>query len=123
MNLNPLYLPLVAATISAFGQVLLKYAMLKHGPIAFSVSGLISLGTEPRLIVALAMYAGALLMWLQVLSKVPLSVAYPMLAFTYVVVPFLAIFFFDERISGSQIVGIAFVLLGVAIMGFNYESR
>ena len=121
--MNQLYLPLVAATISAFGQVLLKYAMLKHGPITFSVGGLISLAAEPRLILALAMYAGALLMWLQVLSKVPLSVAYPMLAFTYVVVPCLAIFFFDERITGAQIAGIALVLLGVAIMGFTYESK
>jgi multidrug transporter EmrE-like cation transporter len=121
--MNKLYLPLIAATISAFGQVLLKYAMVKHGPINFSLSGLVSLLFEPRLIVALAMYAGALLMWLQVLSKVPLSVAYPMLAFTYVVVPCLAMFFFDERISAAQIAGIVFVLIGVAIMGFNYDAK
>ena len=120
--MNQIYLPMIAALISAFGQVLLKYAMLKHGQITHSPSGLFSLFTEPSLAVALALYAGALLMWLQVLSKVPLSVAYPVLALTYAIVPILAFLFFRERISWSQIAGIAFVLIGVAIMGFNYES-
>jgi multidrug transporter EmrE-like cation transporter len=121
--MRTLYLPLIAALISAFGQVLLKYAMLRHGPIEFSPSGLLSLALEPRLICALAMYALALLMWLQVLSKVPLSVAYPMLALTYAVVPFLASYFFDERVSGVQLGGIALILVGVAVLGVSYEPK
>ena len=112
-----LNLPMLAAAISAFGQVLLKYAMLKHGPIKFSLHGLLSLLFEPRLLVALTLYAAALLMWLHVLSKIPLSMAYPVLAITYVIVPLLSIFFFDERIQQSQIIGICLVLAGVAMMG------
>ena len=116
-----LYLPVVAAIISAFGQVLLKYAMLKHGPIVLSVSGILSLLAEPRLLVALAMYALAMLLWLQVLAKIPLSVAYPMLAVTYAIVPMLATIFFKEKIGQFHLLGIAFVLLGVAIIGLKHE--
>lgn len=119
--MSKLYLPLIAAVISAFGQVLLKYAMLKHGPIVPSFSGFLSLLFEPRLIVALAMYATAMVLWLQVLAKIPLSVAYPMLAITYAIVPVLATLFFKEKIGQYHMVGIAFVLLGVAIIGFSHE--
>lgn len=115
------YLPIVAAIISAFGQVLLKDAMLKHGPIVPSVSGVLSLLLEPRLLVALAMYAAAMLLWLQVLAKIPLSVAYPMLAITYAIVPVLAMIFFKEKIGHYHLLGIAFVLLGVTIIGVNHE--
>ncbi len=116
-------LPAAAATISAFGQVLLKYAMLAHGPIELSARGILSLFLEPRLIVAFAIYALAMLMWLQVLARTPLSVAYTMLALTYAVVPCLAIFFFNERLAVIQVVGIAFVLAGVTLLGFGYASR
>ncbi|WAR46603.1 SMR family transporter [Methylomonas rapida] len=112
-----IYTILIAAAISAFGQVLLKYAMLKHGSIDFNLQGLIRLIIEWRLICALGLYAAALLMWLHVLSKVPLSIAYPMLAITYVIVPLMSFAFFGERINQPQIIGICLVLAGVAIIG------
>ena len=116
-------LPAAAATISAFGQVLLKYAMVAHGPIEPSLRGVFSLLLQPRLIAAFIIYALAMLMWLQVLARTPLSVAYTMLALTYAVVPCLAIFFFDERLALIQVVGIALVLAGVALLGFGYAAR
>lgn len=112
-----LYLPLVAAGTSAFGQIMLKYAMLKHGPIDFSFKGLINLFTEPLLVFALVIYASTLLMWLHVLSKVPLSTAYPMLAVTYAIIPLLSMVFFGERIQQTQVIGICLVLAGVAMIG------
>jgi multidrug transporter EmrE-like cation transporter len=112
-----MYLTLIAAAISAMGQILLKHAMIRHGLIEFSPMGLIRLLSEPRLIVALGLYALALLAWLHVLSKVPLSTAYPMLAVTYVIVPVLSLIFFNERIHQAQVIGICFILLGVALIG------
>ena len=111
------HLPLIAAVISACGQVLLKYAMIKHGQIDFSFRGLISLFTEPRLLFALSLYAAALLMWLHVLSKVSLSTAYPMLAITYVIVPLLSLLFFGDRIQQPQMIGIFLVMVGVVMIG------
>jgi multidrug transporter EmrE-like cation transporter len=110
-------LPLIAAAISAVGQLMLKYAMIRHGGIQFNPLGLWSLITEPRLIFAMVLYAGALLMWLQVLSKVPLSAAYPMLAITYVIVPLLSVYFFNEKIHQHQVIGIFLILAGVAMIG------
>jgi undecaprenyl phosphate-alpha-L-ara4N flippase subunit ArnE len=110
-------LPLMAAGISAIGQLLLKYAMLRHGPIQLNPLGILRLISEPRLVIALVLYAAALLMWLQVLARVPLSTAYPMLAVTYVIVPLMSVVFFDEKMQIQQLIGICFVLMGVALIG------
>lgn len=93
--------------------------MLKHGSIAFSPRGIFSLVIEPRPIIALSLYVAALLMWLQVSSKVLLSTAYPVFAITYVLVPMLSIVFFDERINYRQVIGICLVLAGVTLIGAN----
>lgn len=110
-------LAFIAAAISAVGQLMLKYAMIRHGSISFSPSGILTLILEPRLMVAMALYAGALLLWLQVLSKVPLSTAYPMLAITYVVVPIMSVYFFNEKLHQQQVIGIFLILVGVAFIG------
>ena len=124
MNLNNMInisssitLPLIAAAISAAGQVLLKFAMIKHGAIVLSPRGIISLMLEPWLIFAMAIYAAALFLWLQVLSNTPLSTAYPILAVTYVLVPFFATVFFGEIITKNHFIGMSLILAGVAMIG------
>ncbi len=112
-----LYFLFIASVISALGQVMLKYAMVKHGQINFTFQGLVSLLAEPRLLLALPLYAVAFLMWLHALSKVPLSTAYPMLAITYAIVPILSLVFFGELIKQPQIIGIGLVLAGVVMIG------
>lgn len=110
-------MPLIAAAISAVGQISLKYAMQKHGSFEVTLQGLFSLILEPRLIFAISIYAIALLMWLQVLSKTPLSTAYPILAVTYILVPLLAYAVFGEVIGRNQLIGMLLILAGVAMIG------
>jgi multidrug transporter EmrE-like cation transporter len=112
-----IHLAIVACAISALGQILLKLAMNKHGAIQFTLSGLINLLSEPVLIIALMMHVVALIIWLQVLSKIPLSTAYPILAITYVIVPVLSVLFLKESIQQSQLIGMFLVLVGVIMIG------
>lgn len=118
INFNPtLILPLIAAAISAAGQVLLKYAMIKHGAILITPRGIITLMLEPWLLFAMVIYATALFLWLQVLSSTPLSTAYPILAVTYILVPIFASVFFGEIITKNHLIGISLILAGVAMIG------
>jgi undecaprenyl phosphate-alpha-L-ara4N flippase subunit ArnE len=118
ININSsIILPLIAAAISAGGQVLLKFAMIKHGAIVLTSRGIVSLIMEPWLIFAMAIYATALFLWLQVLSNTPLSTAYPILAVTYILVPFFATLFFGEIITKNHFIGMSFILVGVAMIG------
>jgi len=116
-NYLSLILPLIAAALSALGQISLKYAMLKHGSIELNIKGIASLILEPSLLLAIMIYSVAMLMWLQVLSKIPLSTAYPILAVTYILVPFLAYAVFGESIGKNQLIGMLLILAGVTMMG------
>jgi undecaprenyl phosphate-alpha-L-ara4N flippase subunit ArnE len=112
-----IWLPLLAAAISAFGQILLKYAMSQVGPLNFSPAILLRALLQPFLPIALVIYALALLLWLEVLSTTPLSVAYPILAVTYVLVPFISQFVFNERLEPSHYLGMFLILAGVTLIG------
>ncbi|MDB5957144.1 EamA family transporter [Ramlibacter sp.] len=117
MKATSIWLPLFAASISACGQILLKYAMTQVGPLNFSPEVLLRAFRQPFLPVALLIYGLALLMWLEVLSKTPLSVAYPVLAVTYVLVPLISQFVFDEKLQSSHYLGMFLILAGVALIG------
>jgi undecaprenyl phosphate-alpha-L-ara4N flippase subunit ArnE len=112
-----IWLPVLAAAISASGQLLLKHAMTQVGPMNFSPAVLLRALAQPYLPLALLIYALALFLWLEVLSKTPLSIAYPVLAITYVLVPLFSQFAFNEQLKPSQFVGMFLILAGVALIG------
>ncbi|HEX3595837.1 MAG TPA: hypothetical protein VHU80_12080 [Polyangiaceae bacterium] len=64
----------------------------------------------------LVAYAASVLTWLLVLRKVPLSVAAPFVALTYVLVPLGSRAVFDDRITSKMWVGMLLVALGVTLV-------
>lgn len=68
-----------------------------------------------RMAVALAVYGAATLAWMWVLQKVPLSMAYPIVAFTFVLVPLGAHWLFGEPIGLRYIAGTLLIVAGVAV--------
>ncbi len=57
-----------------------------------------------------------LVLWFFVLSKMEVSIAYPILSLNVVVVMFLSSVIFGEKISLHQIVGAAAILSGVVLL-------
>ena len=54
--------------------------------------------------------------WIIGLSRVDVSVAYPMLSLGYVVNAFAAWYLFGEVLSMQRLIGIGIILIGVAIL-------
>jgi len=63
----------------------------------------------------MGVYGAAALLWVHLLKFVPLSFAYPFAALSFVFVPLISIWFFDERVSSVYWIGTAFILLGVCL--------
>lgn len=63
----------------------------------------------------IALYAVSALFWLIVLSRTSLSVAYPMVAAGYVIVVLYSKFVFHENVRPIAWVGLALIVIGVAI--------
>jgi drug/metabolite transporter (DMT)-like permease len=98
----------VIALLSA-GQVLFKYAASSLVP------------GDPRawlswtLLIALAVYAVATVGWVLVLSRLPLSVAFPFYGLAFVIVPVLARVFLHEPLRWQALAGGALILAGIAV--------
>jgi drug/metabolite transporter (DMT)-like permease len=69
----------------------------------------------PWAAVGILLYAISALFWLIVLSRTSLSVAYPMVAAGYIVVVLYSKFVFNENVKAIAWVGLAFIVIGVAI--------
>jgi multidrug transporter EmrE-like cation transporter len=67
-------------------------------------------------IVGVACYGVSLVVWIMGLSRVPVSVAYPLLSLGYIVNAIAAHFLFGEAVSVVRWLGIGLVIVGVFLI-------
>ena len=118
---------LIASVIFAIaGQLTLKSAMREVGRIgAREVSNagetIKKAAGTPRLWVGLFLFGVSALFWLVVLSRVPLSVAYPFVGVSYILIVAFARFFLHEHVPTLRWIGVAVVAFGIAIVGLSFK--
>lgn len=76
----------------------------------------------PWAIFGIVLYAISAVFWLIVLSRVPLSVAYPIVAAGYVIVVLYSRFVFNEQVKWIAWVGLVLIVIGVAITARGLKS-
>jgi drug/metabolite transporter (DMT)-like permease len=122
MNLVNFLLILCNTCILVAGQFLWKYGMMKT---AFQLNPLsmIKLLFSPFIFSGLVLYGAATILWLFILSRVPLSVAYPVQSIAYVLAVFGAYFIFHEPLSPTKIIGVILIILGVSLIGISANTQ
>ena len=111
--------------LAAVGQFLLKLGMLREGKIddlTKAPSMLFSALMNPLVLAGLAVFAISALSWLLVLSRVNLSIAYPMVSLGYIAVVILSRFVLNENIRPITIVGCLFIGLGVFLIARGMQQ-
>lgn len=109
-----LVLLLAACLLSCLGQVAQKFAV--EGWRGQEV-GITTALRSPWLWLALASLGFGLLLWLLVLQRMEVGIAYPMLSLNFVLITLAAHFLFKESIDGRHWLGIALVIGGVVLLG------
>lgn len=71
---------------------------------------------NPRLILGLTLYFVSALLYIYALRKVPLYVAYPSLASSYVVILMVEAMVFGSVINRWQILGVLLIMAGVSLL-------
>lgn len=122
--MKTILLALSAPAIGTTGQLLLKQVMKNIGPVGIGELGaprhiVLALCTNPLFLLAAALYFFGFLIWLVVLSRLDLSLAYPILALSYFLVPLLSWLLFGEQISATRWCGIGIICFGVCIVGLS----
>lgn len=100
-----------------FGQMLFKLAA---NDIKVRVqASLFSAAFSPWLIAAIILYALSTLLWVGILTQVPLTRAYPFALLGAAIVPVLGMAVLGESLSPYYPLGMALVVIGVAIIQLN----
>ena len=113
---------LIAAGVllNTFAQLLLKAGANSIGRFEFALSHALEIGLKfivnPYILGGMACYAVSLVVWLMALSRVEVSVAYPMLSVGFALNAVLAWWLLGEPVTMQRIAGIAIIIVGVTIV-------
>jgi len=71
------------------------------------------LALQPMIVAGIGCYAISLAVWIMALSRVPVSVAYPMVAMGYLINAIGAWLWLGESLGAQKLIGIGFIVIGV----------
>ncbi|MDO7844617.1 EamA family transporter [Sphingomonas immobilis] len=109
--------------LTGVAQICLKFGVLSlvsrlqasTGPL----DSVLIAATEWRLIGALGLYGVATITWLYVLSRLPLSVAYPFVGLSFISVLVMSVLFLGEKVVPLQVCGTLCVAVGVVLVAIS----
>ncbi len=120
MNSVSFALIFTGVMLNAAAQILMKAGTNAIGHFDFSISNILPIGirlaTEWHIIAALFCYAVSVVVWILALSRVPVSIAFPMLSMAYVVNALAARYFLGEEFNPVKLIGMGVIILGVIII-------
>ena len=113
-------LVLTGVLLNAIAQLALKASVSDTGIISLDMQSLLtsagSLASNLWLWLGLICYAISVVVWILALSRVDVSIAYPMLSIGYIVNAVAAWHLFDEPMNLGKVVGIGIIIVGVYIL-------
>ena len=120
MNLVSFALVFTGVMLNAAAQLLLKAGVKDVGVIQLTPSTIfgagLKLALEPHILGGLTCYVVSVVVWILALSRVQVSIAYPMLSLGYVVTAFIAWAFMGEAVNAMRMTGIAVIIVGVFLV-------
>ncbi len=117
MSAVSLALVLAGVFLNAVAQLLLKAGTNAVGHFEFHWDNALPVGMKlaanPAILGGMTCYVISLVVWIMALSRVPVSVAYPMLSIGYLLNALAAWAWFGETLGAQKLLGIGFIVLGV----------
>ena len=109
--------------IGAFAQLLIK-AGANGLPVhlGFDLASALSIVTNLKVIAGYSLYGINTVLLVLALRHAELSILYPIIALTYVWVSLLSIFVLHEQMNWNRGIGIALIVIGVAVIGRETRS-
>ena len=120
-----LALLVISVTLAVIGQLTLKSAMDEVGFIGGAEvrspkKTILRVARQPKLWIGLSIFGLSSIFWLVVLSRVALTVAYPLVGLSYIVVVAMGRFLFHEHVPAMRWVGVSVIALGIALIGLSF---
>ena len=114
------FLVLTGVLLNAAAQLLIKAGAETAGQFSFTLDNIWRAGLhfalQWQILLGLTCYAISVVVWILALTRVQVSIAYPMLSLGYVVTAFAAWMLFGEALTAQKLVGIAIIIVGVVVV-------
>lgn len=111
---------LAGVLLNAAAQLLLKAGTNAVGQFEFAAGNIVPVGLrlalEPFILGGVACYVVSLVVWIMALSRVEVSIAYPMLSIGYVINAVAAWYLFGESLTALRLTGIGCIIIGVFLV-------
>lgn len=118
MNIATFSFIVFGVLLNAVAQLLLKAGARNVGEIHLTMQNFFAVGikvvSQLPIIGGLTCYVLSVVLWIIALSRVDVSIAYPMLSLGYVVTAIGAWYLFGEALSAQRLMAIVVILVGVA---------
>jgi multidrug transporter EmrE-like cation transporter len=109
---------LASVSLSAVAQLFLKIGVGRSGAggDAVSAGGLTTMLMSPMVILGLGLYGVGAMLWLFVLGRAPLSLAYPFVGMGFILTALLGIIALGEGISALRVGGTLLIAAGCVLV-------
>jgi drug/metabolite transporter (DMT)-like permease len=109
-----------SVAIGVIGQLLLKTAMTRVGPLGLrngqAVGTAFAIALNPGVWLGFGLYGFSMLLWLAGLSQVELGYAFPFLSLSYVFILLGSRIWLGEEIGTLRLIGVLSICAGVSIV-------
>ena len=108
------FLCLANVILVVIGQVLFKMGV--EGKFFASITDIIKIMFSPIVLSGLIIYAFTTILWLYILSKVPINRAHPIQALAYPIMLIMAKILFNESIPVIRWIGVGIIVVGIIVI-------
>ena len=120
MTSSALAIALLSVLLNAAAQLFLKAGTNIVGTVSFgdanTFNTLQAIARVPWFWAGFACYGISLFTWIATLSRLPVSVAYPLVSIGYVVNALAAWWLFGESLTVQKLIGVGFIIIGVILV-------
>ena len=113
----------VPISIGVVGQIFLKIGVGQIGRFSMLQKGIIlqyiKMFMNPYIFWGIALYGLSTVFWLYLISRVPLSFAFPMLSLSYILIGLASYFIFHETIHPHNWIGMLIIMIGVVFVAWG----
>jgi len=119
MSVRLFLLILASVTLSALAQLALKSGTASAAPARYKGGAgteLLAMGQSPLVLAGLALYGLGAVLWLFVLARAPLSLAYPFVGLGFILTMLAGTLLLGEQLTAGRIAGTLLIACGCALV-------
>lgn len=117
--MNPYFAVITTLLLTVYGQLILKWRILKYGSLPEDIKPkivfLYKLFLDPYILSGFFAAFLASVLWMAAITKLELSKAYPVMSLAPALVFILSIFILNESYSHGKLAGLFLIVLGVIV--------